>query len=330
MGISNKSQKPDSQEAGQMLILFALSLPVLMGMMALVIDFGMIAHERRSLQNAVDAAALAGAIDLMDGETDTVKTSALSYMDKNGYSDILQTTAVNLPPLEGKFAGNTAYVEVKASHHVKTFFLGIFIDKGVSVSARAVALGRTGDADTIVDGSCEDGKKVKKDKNAGKKDKNDKKDKGKECVSAGSSAKAQNVPLSDLMPDCGSNPTIDGRVDEYDGDKALAELGDGSGIRYGQVYFCKTATRIHFAMELDALYKLDVANENVYGDSEYHTQHQTGWGKHSFGQLIGSDRAHFALACGDTYAFLMTFLKGIAYRTSPQCSRERHPWATRV
>ncbi|KKM62330.1 hypothetical protein LCGC14_1522760 [marine sediment metagenome] len=51
-------------ESGQTLILFVLALGVLLGSVAMSVDVGLILHERRSLQNAADAAALAGAIEL--------------------------------------------------------------------------------------------------------------------------------------------------------------------------------------------------------------------------------------------------------------------------
>ena len=54
------------REDGQMLILFVLALGVLMGMVAMTVDVGLILHERRSLQNAADAAALAGVQELPD------------------------------------------------------------------------------------------------------------------------------------------------------------------------------------------------------------------------------------------------------------------------
>ncbi len=56
-------------ESGQTLIFFVLALGVLLGMVAMSVDVGLILHERRSLQNAADAAALAGAIELPESQT---------------------------------------------------------------------------------------------------------------------------------------------------------------------------------------------------------------------------------------------------------------------
>ena len=59
-----KAPAENRRESGQFLVMFCLLGAVLIGMMALALDVGMILHERRQLQNAADAAALAGAIEL--------------------------------------------------------------------------------------------------------------------------------------------------------------------------------------------------------------------------------------------------------------------------
>ena len=48
------------QEFGQGLVLAALAMVVILGFAAMAIDVGLFLHERRELQNAADAAALAG------------------------------------------------------------------------------------------------------------------------------------------------------------------------------------------------------------------------------------------------------------------------------
>src|SRR5262245_4430238 len=83
---TNRSQKPrrDEGEAGQVLMLFVLLIPVLLGMAALAIDLGSYSAERRTLQNAADAIALAAAQELPD-EGDA-RAEALSWADDYGFS----------------------------------------------------------------------------------------------------------------------------------------------------------------------------------------------------------------------------------------------------
>lgn len=70
-------------ESGQAIVLMTLSLVVILGMAALVLDVGNWFHTKRRLQGTADAAALAGAQRLPDDPSDA-QTMALNYADKNG------------------------------------------------------------------------------------------------------------------------------------------------------------------------------------------------------------------------------------------------------
>jgi Flp pilus assembly protein TadG len=70
-------------ERGQALVLTVLSLVVLLGMSALVLDVGAWFHQKRHLQATADAAALAGA-QLLPNNPAGASSQALSYGTKNG------------------------------------------------------------------------------------------------------------------------------------------------------------------------------------------------------------------------------------------------------
>lgn len=71
-------------EKGSVLVLVALSVFALIGMTALVVDVGLAYAERVKLSNAVDAAALAGGLELMDNDSDyEVKKEAIDYAALN-------------------------------------------------------------------------------------------------------------------------------------------------------------------------------------------------------------------------------------------------------
>ena len=53
-----------SENRGQLLVLFVLSLVVILSALAVVLDGGRVYVERRKAQNAADAASMAGAIAL--------------------------------------------------------------------------------------------------------------------------------------------------------------------------------------------------------------------------------------------------------------------------
>src|SRR5207302_10170033 len=80
----HSSSRATQKRSGKILVLFALLLPVLLGMTGLVIDGGMVLAAHRQARNAADAAALAAAKDLLSGKSlataqATAKTSVQSY-----------------------------------------------------------------------------------------------------------------------------------------------------------------------------------------------------------------------------------------------------------
>jgi hypothetical protein len=77
---------PD-QDSGAVLIWVALMMVVLLGIGALVIDFGRIRVEDRQLQNGADAAALAVAQDCAGGECANELATAETYADLNAGDD---------------------------------------------------------------------------------------------------------------------------------------------------------------------------------------------------------------------------------------------------
>jgi len=71
------------RESGQALILAAAAMVVVIGMAAMAIDVGMFLQEKRDLQNAADAAALAGAQDLPTSPANAV-ANATTWAGENG------------------------------------------------------------------------------------------------------------------------------------------------------------------------------------------------------------------------------------------------------
>ena len=90
-------------ESGQSIVMIAMSLVVLCGMAAIAVDIGRVSVERGQLQNAADAAALAGAAALPTATT--AKSQAVLYAGINGVS-AADTTATT------PFGGNASKIEV--------------------------------------------------------------------------------------------------------------------------------------------------------------------------------------------------------------------------
>ena len=78
---------------GQTLVLFALAQLVLLAALGLAIDGGYLFVQRRAMQNAADAATMAGAQAIAQNLTDTeVTAAAVNAAARNGVTDAVQVT----------------------------------------------------------------------------------------------------------------------------------------------------------------------------------------------------------------------------------------------
>ena len=143
--MSNLSQKQrkaklfGGAKRGQVFVLSALSMVVLMGFAAVAIDVGSLWNTKRQMQTAADAAAVAGARELKNGNSpdDAAKTDAAQngfQNDKNGIK-----VTVNHPPKSGGYIADNTAVETIISQSRPTFFMKVLKISSVAVSARAVA-----------------------------------------------------------------------------------------------------------------------------------------------------------------------------------------------
>lgn len=126
--------------SGHVLVLFAILLPVLIGILGLVIDSSLMNAEFRNTQHIADAAAMAAAYDKSQGHSDaTARATAIEYVqDYNGLGDADVT--VNRPPNSGPYAGKGGYVEVIVAQQVPIHFLTLFgNDELQTVRATGVA-----------------------------------------------------------------------------------------------------------------------------------------------------------------------------------------------
>jgi hypothetical protein len=132
-------------QSGQIVVIFALSITVLMLIAALAFDAGMMVLERRDEQNAADAAALAGSRYVAENTT-TARTAAIEMATANGYTHAAgnQQVVVNIPPSAGRFRGLPGFIEVVIHNRRPSIFAGVMGVAGWPVSARAVAANQKG------------------------------------------------------------------------------------------------------------------------------------------------------------------------------------------
>jgi hypothetical protein len=119
-------------ERGQAIVLMVLSLLVIMGMAALVLDVGNWYHTKRRLQGTADAAALAGA-QLLPDDSSGAQSQALTYANKNG-GDV---AGANITVTSTVVPNDT--ISVRARRTDAGIFSGIVGISGADIDARAKA-----------------------------------------------------------------------------------------------------------------------------------------------------------------------------------------------
>ncbi|MCF6466669.1 pilus assembly protein TadG-related protein [Clostridium sp. Cult2] len=113
-------------DRGQSLIMVALMMIVLLGVTALTVDYGFLAWQRRSLQNAADAGALAAAWELPDGDIDGI---AEIYTNEHVEDSFDKAIKIN----------DDRAVQVDVNKEYNRFFGRIFGDEDYIVTATATA-----------------------------------------------------------------------------------------------------------------------------------------------------------------------------------------------
>lgn len=117
-------------EKGQALVFIAFSIAILLGFAAVAVDYGYLAWQRRELQNAADAAALAAAWELPDNTKVTGK--AREYAKQNA-------TELSNSEIVAVIQNNDKEVKVDVEHDYETFFAKILGSSSERIGATATA-----------------------------------------------------------------------------------------------------------------------------------------------------------------------------------------------
>ncbi len=118
-------------ERGQTLVILALGITALMLMVGLAIDVGQAYNDRRDMQTAADAAALAGAQQLCDGKGQTAALTAADSVGKANGATLVEAVAT---------LGTTARsMQVTTRTQAPTYFFRIVGINSVPIAAHATA-----------------------------------------------------------------------------------------------------------------------------------------------------------------------------------------------
>jgi Putative Flp pilus-assembly TadE/G-like len=136
---------------GSALAVTGVSLVAIMGVMAVVLDGGLLMSERRHAQSVADASAMAAAYSLYNNYTQnqgldpsgTAAKEARSIASDNGYVNdgVTSTVTVNIPPLTGSHIGKSGYVEVNLQYNQARCFSALWGAGTMAVTGRSVARG---------------------------------------------------------------------------------------------------------------------------------------------------------------------------------------------
>lgn len=133
-------------QRGVIMVMFALMLPILAGSIGMGVEVALWYKEKRSIQTAADAAAVAGACEALESGATSATISAQATADaaRNGFDTVTFPPTVNNPPTSGAYTADGDAVEVILSESFTMLFASIVTDSDtVTVSARAVATTET-------------------------------------------------------------------------------------------------------------------------------------------------------------------------------------------
>ncbi len=139
--VAAPTMKMWKEQSGQVLVLTSLSMMVLLGMMAMAVDVGLLFRAKREAQIAVDAAAVAAALDYKyNASVSSATTQGQAAAAVNGVTNGSggAVVTINIPPVDGPEQGESGFIEAIVQDPTPTLFMTMFGLKSVDVAARAV------------------------------------------------------------------------------------------------------------------------------------------------------------------------------------------------
>lgn len=126
-------------DQGVAAVVFALLLPAIVGGLALGIESGYWMYLRSTLQNAADVSAHSVGVNIRRKATiRQIEGTAKEIAENSGFHSNYGKLEVNIPPLSGKYKGDSRHAEVVLTEYHERFFSSIFSDERIELGARAV------------------------------------------------------------------------------------------------------------------------------------------------------------------------------------------------
>ena len=125
--------------AGNVAIIAAISMPVVVAFCGLGIDTAAWFYRQRQLHGAADIAAFNAGVALNDGATGSaITTVATTAASANGWNSATGTITVNNPPASGTHETSDS-IEVILTEPAPRYFSAIYLTSNFNITARSVA-----------------------------------------------------------------------------------------------------------------------------------------------------------------------------------------------
>lgn len=125
---------------GNVAVIFALTMPVVIGSAALSVETSYWYYKQHQLQAAADNAAYAGSLENRNGSSsDVIAAAALNVASQNTFDPSLGTITVGTPTT-GAYANNPAATQVTLTQQGTRFFTQLFSNAPVIIKANATAM----------------------------------------------------------------------------------------------------------------------------------------------------------------------------------------------
>ncbi len=130
-------------KSGVIVIMFALLLPVLLGVIGIGVEVGGWYQSRRGLQSAADAAAIAGAYGVKSGDSEAAAYAKAKLEAERNWGGAFTAGEFNtdiMPPTSGAYTTDSSALEVELTKSVSLMFIKYLMSSSsITINARAVA-----------------------------------------------------------------------------------------------------------------------------------------------------------------------------------------------
>jgi Flp pilus assembly protein TadG len=143
--MATDNMKTRRSEAGQTLAFVTFGLAAFLAAAGLAVDMGYLRYEKRLMQSAADAAALAAATDVNLGNAGNYNADGLTVAQTNGFTNGVSNTIVTVSnppatlPVSDPNATSANAVEVQVQRALPAMFMKVFGVTPTTISASAVA-----------------------------------------------------------------------------------------------------------------------------------------------------------------------------------------------